>query len=134
VKGRQLSIKGVTMKMNLAGVVLDSPDPRKLADFYVRLLGWTIVDYEPDWAKLEPPGGGTGLSFQAEPLHVSPVWPTAKAHPQMQIHLDIGVDDLESAVKHAIETGAVLAGHQPLKSVRILLDPAGHPFCLFKNM
>jgi hypothetical protein len=27
----------------LTGVVLDSPEPRVLADFYVRLLGWAIT-------------------------------------------------------------------------------------------
>ncbi|CAA9397368.1 MAG: hypothetical protein AVDCRST_MAG35-712 [uncultured Quadrisphaera sp.] len=49
----------------------------------------------------------------------------------MQLHLDLAVDDLAAALDHARACGAVLAGHQPQDDVRVLLDPAGHPFCLF---
>jgi hypothetical protein len=48
----------------------------------------------------------------------------------MQLHLDIEVDDLESAVAHAVAAGAEVAGCQPQDDVRVCLDPAGHPFCL----
>jgi hypothetical protein len=34
------------------------------------------------------------------------------------------VDDLAAA-------GAVLASYQPRANVRVWLDPAGHPFCLY---
>ena len=47
------------------------------------------------------------------------------------MHLDLEVGDLEGAVAHAVETGATVADHQPQKDVRVLLDPAGHPFCLY---
>jgi hypothetical protein len=46
-------------------------------------------------------------------------------------HLDIEVDDLPAAVEHALALGAAPAGFQPQDDVRVLLDPAGHPFCLF---
>ena len=49
----------------------------------------------------------------------------------MQLHLDIEVDDLEAAGAHAVATGAVLADFQPQEDVRVYLDPAGHPFCLW---
>jgi hypothetical protein len=49
----------------------------------------------------------------------------------MMLHLDIKVDDLEAAGAHAIAVGAVLADHQPQDDVRVDLDPAGHPFCLW---
>ncbi len=48
------------------------------------------------------------------------------------VHLDIAVDDLAAGVAHAESLGAELAGHQPQDDVRVLLDPAGHPFCLFQ--
>ena len=52
--------------MTLSGIVLDAPDARDLAAFYQRLLpGWTVVQDEPDWVTLSPPGGGAGLSFRA---------------------------------------------------------------------
>ena len=48
-----------------------------------------------------------------------------------QMHLDIAVTDLPAAVAAAVELGAVEAAHQPEPDVwRVLLDPAGHPFCL----
>ena len=49
----------------------------------------------------------------------------------MQLHLDIEVGDLESAGARAVAAGAVLAGFQPQEDVRVYLDPAGHPFCLW---
>ena len=49
----------------------------------------------------------------------------------MQVHLDIEVDDLEAASARARELGATLAEFQPQKDVRVHLDPAGHPFCLW---
>lgn len=60
-----------------------------------------------------------------------PVWPTVQGAPQMSMHLDIEVDDLDAAVAHAVEVGAELATHQPQDTVRVMLDPAGHPFCLY---
>jgi hypothetical protein len=38
---------------------------------------------------------------------------------------------LDAAVEWAIECGARLADFQPQSDVRVLFDPAGHPFCLF---
>jgi hypothetical protein len=35
------------------------------------------------------------------------------------------------AVADAVEVGATLAAYQPQDDVRVLLDPAGHPFCLY---
>ncbi|MEW2074400.1 VOC family protein [Streptomyces sp. NPDC013433] len=41
------------------------------------------------------------------------------------------MDDLSSAVEHALASGAALADFQPQAEVRVLCDPAGHPFRLF---
>jgi hypothetical protein len=49
----------------------------------------------------------------------------------MQMHIEVEVSDLAAATEHAIELGARLAEHQPQDDVRVLLDPAGHPFCLY---
>ncbi|WP_067966079.1 VOC family protein [Nocardiopsis trehalosi] len=115
----------------LAAPVLDCPDPQRLADFYRRLLGWEVTQDEADWVKLEPPGGGTGLSFQTEPLYTRPAWPAEPGTQQMMAHLDFRVDDLEEAGAHAESLGAVLAEFQPQAGVRVYLDPDGHPFCFF---
>ena len=83
--------------LQLTAAVLDAPDPRELARFYSRLLGWPVGRDEPDWASVRPPGGGAGLSFQLEKAYVRPTWPAGPGDQQMQVHLDIEVDDLEAA-------------------------------------
>jgi len=117
--------------MTLTAAVLDAPDPRALAAFYRELLGWPVGTDEPDWVTLRPPDGGAGLSFQTEGAYVRPTWPAGPGDQQMMLHLDIEVDDLEVAGAHAISAGAVLANSQPQADVRVYLDPAGHPFCLW---
>ncbi len=116
---------------SLTAAVLGTPDPGGLARFYQRLLGWPIGTEEEGWVTLRPEGGGTGLSFQLEADHVPPTWPSGPGDQQMQLHLDIRVDDLDAAVALATEAGATVAQFQPQDDVRVCLDPAGHPFCLF---
>jgi hypothetical protein len=49
------------------------------------------------------------------------------------VHFDFQVGDLDDAVAEALELGATLAPHQPQEHVRVLFDPAGHPFCLCRD-
>ena len=118
-------------QMRVSATVFGAPDPQALGAFYARLLGWTVMENEPDWVMVWPPSGGTGLSFQMETEYNTPVWPTAPGKQQMMMHLDIAAEDLDVAVAWAVDAGATLAEFQPQEDVRVLLDPAGHPFCLF---
>jgi hypothetical protein len=59
------------------------------------------------------------------------VWPSEAGLQQMMLHIDIAVDDVAAAVADAVELGATVADYQPQDDVRVLLDPAGHPFCLY---
>jgi len=115
----------------LSATVLGTPDPRGLGSFYAQMLGWSVTTNEPEWVMVKPPSGGSGLSFQLEETHVPPVSPQRAGDQQMQLHLDIAVEDLEKAVAWALECGARQAEFQPQENVRVMLDPAGHPFCLF---
>ena len=115
-------------RATLTSTVLGCPDPRALGRFYAELLGWPIGTDEPGWVTLRP--GGPGLSFQQEVDHVPPVWPGPGGQ-QMQAHLDVEVDDLAAAVAFAEQLGATVAAFQPQDAVRVMLDPAGHPFCLW---
>jgi catechol 2,3-dioxygenase-like lactoylglutathione lyase family enzyme len=118
-------------EFRLSSTVLGTPDPRGLASFYRDLLGWGVRMDRPEWVVLKPPGGTTGLAFQLEEEHVPPTWPAVPGEQQMQAHLDIAVDDLDAGVTRAQALGAELAAYQPQDDVRVLIDPAGHPFCLF---
>lgn len=129
-------------RMRIVGPVLDASDPIALAEFYERLLGWTIVEQEgarpsypaeDAWAKLRSPDGDMKIEIQWEEHYVRPTWPGAAGEQLMMLHLDIEVDDLEAGMRWAQDVGAVLADHQPQDDVRVMLDPEGHPFCLFPS-
>jgi predicted enzyme related to lactoylglutathione lyase len=121
--------------MRLSGPVLDAADAIALATFYEQLLGWTMADSfdgpEGGWARIRSPEGNLKMEFQGGPDYRPPVWPTAPDEQQMMMHLDIAVEDLDAGVAHAVELGARVADHQPQAGVRVMLDPEGHPFCLF---
>jgi hypothetical protein len=72
------------------------------------------------------------LNFEYERHFSRPTWPSEPDGQNATQHLDIAVDHLETAVKEAVATGAELAGVQPQDGVCVLLDPDGHPFCLFE--
>jgi Glyoxalase-like domain len=113
------------------GVVLDAPDPHALVRFYADLLDWEIYVDDTDDAGVAPPDGVTYLAIQRSPSYERPVWPNESGKQQMMLHLDFEVEDLQAAVEHAIELGAELAEFQPQDNVRVMLDPVGHPFCLY---
>jgi hypothetical protein len=46
------------------------------------------------------------------------------------MHLDVMVEDLDTAETAVLELGATKHDYQPGKKFRVFLDPAGHPFCL----
>jgi catechol 2,3-dioxygenase-like lactoylglutathione lyase family enzyme len=128
--------------MVITGPVLDAADPIRLAEFYERLLGWPVVEREgprpgfpPEdgWAKVRAPDASMKIEFQWERHYERPVWPAAAGRPQMMMHLDIGVGDLEAGMGWAVAAGATVAEHQPQADVRVMLDPEGHPFCLFRD-
>jgi predicted enzyme related to lactoylglutathione lyase len=116
----------------MAGVVLDAADPKALGKFYRRLLGWEMAESGDNWVQLRGPDGSSKLSFQREPRHRAPLWPSEVEGQQMQVHLDFEVTDLEAAQQKALDAGATLMDWQPQKEgVRVMADPAGHIFCLF---
>ena len=119
-------------RYRLSTTVLGTPDPRGLASFYQQLLGWKVITEEDDWVMLRPDDESTGLAFQLEEFHRDPTWPGGPQDQQMQMHLDISVDDVEAGVERAVRLGARLADHQPDRDeCPVLIDPSGHPFCLF---
>jgi hypothetical protein len=71
------------------------------------------------------------LLFQAEAAYRAPRWPEDAESQDKMLHFEIKVDDLDAAVACATELGARAAEHQPQARVRVMLDPAGHPFCLY---
>ena len=122
-------IRGLT---GWVGTVLGTPDPAGLARFYGELLGLEVDGGDPGFVTLGL-GGTHYLACQLETDHAPPVWPSGPGDQQMQAHLDVGVRSLAEAVADAEALGARQAGFQPQDDVRVMLDPAGHPFCLYTD-
>jgi catechol 2,3-dioxygenase-like lactoylglutathione lyase family enzyme len=117
-------------------VTIDCPDPAALARFYGALLEWPAPEAEGldengyegagDYVALDPPEGGTAITFQRAAGFVAPTWPEPTV--QQQMHLDLAVDDMETAHERAVALGARHLDTQ--EKFRVYADPAGHLFCL----
>lgn len=128
--------------IRVSGPTLDAADPIALVEFYERLLGGSIVRREgprpgkpstDGWAMLRSPAGDMKIEVQWDPHDRPPAWPSVAGEQLMMIHLDVGVENLAAGVQWAVDQGAVVAEHQPQVDVRVMLDPEGHPFCLFPD-
>lgn len=119
-------------------VVLETPDAARLAAFYRTLLGWEYRSRNDGWITVIAPAGGSYLAFNTSPEYVPPVWPPRDGEQQMMLHLDFCVggspSDLADAVATALGLGAREAAFQPQDDVRVMLDPDGHPFCLYVDV
>jgi catechol-2,3-dioxygenase len=108
----------------VAAVSLDCADPGVLAVFYLALLGGQELWRSGGSAGIQVPG--LVLVLQRVADYQPPAWPGSSL-----VHLDLAPrTDLADAVARALGAGATLATVQPDPRWRVLLDPAGHPFCL----
>lgn len=115
------------------GTAIEAPDPGALARFYAQLLDWPIVHEEPGTSVVAPPQGSVYVVFQQADGYRPPTWPPADGEQRPMMHFDFQVGDLDDAVAEAVALGASLAADQPQENVRVLFDPAGHPFCLCRD-
>jgi catechol 2,3-dioxygenase-like lactoylglutathione lyase family enzyme len=126
-------------RLAIRTVNLDCADAQAMARFYEGLLGWERTYDEGTWVLMRDPAGGTGLSFQVTDGYELPVWPEEPGRQQKMIHLEIivqpstedGQAALAQAVARAEAFGGTLAAYQPREDLRVMLDPSGHPLCLF---
>jgi hypothetical protein len=129
-------------------VVLDTTDPRGLAEFYRQLLGFAYRpgDEPPepgrgdergrDWLVIHSsPGGFPRIAFQQADSVPETTWPEPGI-PQ-QLHLDLSVTsraELDHQHERAIGLGARLRldrSEDPDEQLRVYADPSGHLFCIF---
>ena len=135
-----------TVHPRIVQTVLDTPEPRVLAEFYRRLLGMEYrrgdeppAPGEPDpaaddWLVLTGEGLWP-LAFQKVNEMAAPTWPDPDI-PQ-QLHLDMTVPDaatLDAEHDRVLALGGRLLFDRrddPEEPLRVYADPAGHPFCIF---
>lgn len=117
------------VKINHQVVVFDAADLPVESSFWAGVLGGT-VDAEDDWHMVSV-DGNPRVGVQLAPSHVPPEWPDG--NPQ-QIHLDLWVEDIESAHQEVVSWGAKLLKaaekSESTDNFQVYADPAGHPFCL----
>ncbi|MCM2393829.1 VOC family protein [Streptomyces albipurpureus] len=115
--------------MKLIAINLDCPDPLALASFYQQATGLEPhPKSDADFAGLHG-DDGLFIGFQRVGDYRAPSWPDQTV-PQ-QLHVCFQVEDLDEAEARVLELGASKPQHQPDKDKwRVLIDPAGHPFCL----
>lgn len=106
-------------------LTLDAPDAAALGRFWSAMLGWPLVHADADYAMVTGPSNFLGIG--TIPDYQPPRWPD-DGH--KQFHLDLAADDIEAAAARAVELGATRPDQQPGESWTVLLDPAGHPFCI----
>ncbi len=112
-------------------VNMDCADARAMASFYGALFDWEVTYDDDDFLLMRDPTGGVGVSFQEIPGYQSPIWPEEAGGQQKSLHLELRVEDLAAAVAFVLECGGRLAEFQGREDLRVMLDPAGHPFCLY---
>ncbi|MBH6948178.1 VOC family protein [Clostridioides difficile] len=122
------------LKIKMYSFTMDCKDPHELAKFYAALLNWEIAFYNEEYACVgaSETNQGTypGITFQRNSEYKPPVWPEKPESQQQMAHMDFAVNDLEEAVQYAIHCGATIAEEQFTDDWRVMIDPAGHPFCL----
>jgi catechol 2,3-dioxygenase-like lactoylglutathione lyase family enzyme len=98
-----------------------------LVGFYRAVTGWETVFDTYEFVYLAGVGSFQ-LGFQRVDSQQAPAWPSRVA----QAHLGLSVPDLDTAEAQLLALGAVRADPQPNEQImRVLLDPAGHPFYVY---
>jgi predicted enzyme related to lactoylglutathione lyase len=104
-------------------VVVDCHDTMLLARFWQGVLGGEIVRQSDEWVAVQPQVG-VAVSFQQV---------LEDKVGKNRVHMDIAVDDLETATLQAESLGATRIGDvvvDPLGGFQVMTDPEGNEFCL----
>jgi len=125
----------------LLQTVLDTTEPRRLAEFYRHMLG---LAYRPgdenedvtDWLVLvDPASGRRRLAFQEVDELPPTTWPEPGVPQQMHLDMSVrSVDELNRQDERVLALGARLVfdrSDDPGEPLRVYADPAGHLFCIF---
>ena len=113
--------------VRLGAVSVDCADPAGLAEFYQNVLDLQVLFAGDDFVALR--GAGVFLTFHRVADHKPPNWPDGAV--LKQLHLELALSDLDGQEARILALGATKADVQPNPdNWRVLIDPAGHPFCI----
>ncbi|ASO21159.1 putative enzyme related to lactoylglutathione lyase [Actinoalloteichus hoggarensis] len=114
------------MTSRIEALSIDATDPKALADFWCRVLGWEVA---------EDVEGGVGIAPPGETESRIAIFPPAGTKTQKnRLHLDLRADGVSAEVELArlLDLGArrVDVGQGPDVTWTVLADPEGNEFCL----
>ncbi len=111
----------MTTIAKLIAVTVDCAEPKTLADFYAKILGFEVQHAEDDYAAVGD--GTTSIYFQRIPERSPAAWPG----PGKQFHFDVRVPDVDKAVEEYLALGATKPDFQPGgENWTVIADPEGH--------
>ncbi|HLJ99114.1 MAG TPA: VOC family protein [Streptosporangiaceae bacterium] len=108
-------------------LVIECTDPRRLADFWLAVLGWREAYASADEVGIEAPG---------DPEERTPAmvfWRTGNVRRgKNRLHVDLRAADLAAAANRLVRLGATVAdvGQSPDAKWIVLADPEGNVFCV----
>jgi catechol 2,3-dioxygenase-like lactoylglutathione lyase family enzyme len=117
--------------MQIAGVTIDCDDPAAMASFYAQALAGSISHEDETGAQVRLADGQL-LPFRHVVDYRAPTWPSQEL--PIQFHFEYYVADVGMAEAQLQLLGATTAEFQDKDDADliVMLDPAGHPFCIIK--
>ena len=116
------------MTTSIAMITLDCAEVGPVADFWRAALGYEQVAGDGENYAMLKTENGPALGLGKVEDYQSPGWPNERG--SKQFHLDLATEDIDAETERLVGLGATLAEPQPGETWRVLLDPAGHPFCV----
>jgi predicted enzyme related to lactoylglutathione lyase len=109
-------------------VVLDCADPKKLAEFWSKALGYEVSGFADQWGMLKGPRDGDVFLLQAVPEPKSG---------KNRMHIDITASDIEAKAKELEELGAQRLSEDTVSQFGmtwiVMADPEGNEYCVCKE-
>ena len=126
------------MTSRFTELVIDCHDPRRLADFWMALLGYEVLDERDDLIEIAAwePTVEAVLALATPPTLIFVQVPESKSI-KNRLHLDLSPVDNSHAeeIDRALQLGAtrvdVGQGEQPWE---VLADPEGNEFCILRSL
>ena len=121
-------------KISFDKVVFDCKNPKALAEFYCKLLGWNIGLEIEQIIIIGSDDCNVDIGFQYNEDYVPPEWPEVSGKQQQMLHLDFAIphSKLQQWIDYVIELGGRKSDFQYAEAGDsvVMFDPEGHPFCL----
>jgi hypothetical protein len=113
------------MSAFISNVTFDCQDPRRLAQFWGVVTGYTVLVEQDDFVALQAPdhrGLRRMLFYRVPEPKVS----------KSRIHVDLASKEPESEIGRLVEFGVQIVEHRDGHgtSWTIMLDPEGNEFCI----